>query len=183
MLPPDIEPVILESLQAIFAQELQQDVATDALALRVCKQGPLQDDPTTAAPYLVYTKDPDQGARRVQGGEEEREYGSAEIGGPNRYLIFFTATIGTPLSTNKEDAQVLINTLCSRAMDTIARHYDLAGVLVPGQLCASPNGKRYIEGNNTYLIKNATTRVYGGENTWYGESKLWWLYPVSWEVG
>lgn len=180
MIPPDIEEQINQALLTVFTSELQTAVAGDSLALHVLKQAPLQDDPTTAAPYLVFTKDQDKGARRITRQEEE-EYGSAEIGGPLRYLLFYSATCGTPLTTNQTEAQAAINNLTSRVMNVLARHYDLAGIVVPGSLYAQ-DMSRLIDGANQYLIDDAKTRIYGGESTWYGEGKISWHYPVSWYV-
>jgi hypothetical protein len=175
MIPPDIEETINSTLLSLFQQELITNVSTDTLALRTLKLAPLQDDPTTTAPYLVFEKDPNKGVRKMDKGEEEREYGCAEIGGPLRYLLFYEATCGTPLATTRDDAQAAINNLVSRIMNVIARHYDLSGL-------RSQDAARLVEGANAYLIDNATTRIYGGESTWYGEGKIYWHYPVSWYV-
>lgn len=178
---PDIEQSILDSLQSIFAKELQQDV-TDYLSLRTLKQAPLQDDPTTTAPFLTYEPNVDEPTRPVRKGEEEEMYGCVEIGGPMRYLMFFRAQLGTPVAVSKEQARIDIAALVARAQKSLATHYDLAGVLVPGQACMSPDKMRMIEGANKYLIKDATVEVYGGESTWYGKATICWLYPVSWYV-
>lgn len=178
MIPPDIEEKINTALLSVFTQELI--LPNDLLSLRTLKQAPLQDDPTSSAPYLVYEKDPEKGSRRMKG-EEEAEYGSAEIGGPLRYMLFYRATCGTPLTTNQVDAQASINNLVSRIMNVIARHFDLAGINTLGSLF-SEDMSRLIDGSNMYLIDDARTRVYGGESTWYGEGHIQWHYPVSWNV-
>lgn len=178
MIPPDIEEQIHTALLSVFQTELQQ--ISDALALHTLKIAPLQDDPTTAAPYLVFEKDPDKGVRRMTR-EEGVEYGDVEIGGPLRYLLFYRATIGTPLTANQQLAQASINNLVSRAMNVLARHYDLSGIVLPGGLFSS-DVSRLVEGANQYLIDDAQTRIYGGETTWYGEGHIQWHYPVSWSV-
>src|ERR1700738_5064126 len=126
MFPPDVEQSVFSTLNAMFTQTLQTNVLGDALALRTLKKAPLQDDPTLTAPYLVYQKDPDMGIK-IMSSEEERIYGSAEIGGPNRYLLYMNATCGSPLATTREEADNAINNLVSRTMNALAEYFDLSG--------------------------------------------------------
>lgn len=180
MLPPDIEESILSTLQTMFTQEMQTKVTGDDLALKVCKQAPLQDDPTAVAPYLVYEKDPEQGVQHMKH-QDIHIYGDAEIGGPLRYLVYFRAICGTPLATTREQAQKDINNVMSRAMNALAYYFDLSGLA--GSV-TSPDLSRVIEGANQYYMftQEQRTRIYGGESTWYGEGHLFWRYPVSWYV-
>lgn len=182
MVPPDIEETILSTLQTLFTQKLMTAVAGDALALHVLKQGPLQDDPTTVAPYLVYTKDQEKGIQRMKH-EDHKIYGDVEIGGPLRFLIYFNGICGTPLATTKEQAQKDVNNLMARIMNALALHYDLSGIAASGGL-QSQDTSRIIEGANPYHMfdEPVKTRVYGGESTWYGEGQVCWRYPVSWYV-
>jgi hypothetical protein len=181
MLPPDIEETILSSLQTMFTQALITAVPGDALALHVLKQGPLQDDPTAVAPYLVYTKDQDKGVQRMKH-EDCKIYGDVEIGGPLRFLIYFNGICGTPLATTKEQAQKDVNNLMSRIMNALAANFDLSKVA--GGVLQSQDTSRLIEGANPYYLfeDQVKTRVYGGESTWYGEGHVCWRYPISWYV-
>ena len=181
MFPPDIEQSIFSTLNAMFTQTLQTNVLGDFLALRTLKKAPLQDDPTLTAPYLVYQKDPEMGIKTIRG-EDERIYGSAEIGGPLRYLLYMDATCGTPLTTTREEADNNINNLASRVMNALATYFDLSGFT--GNVLESPDMSRLIEGANPLLMfyKECRTRIYGGESTWYGEARIYWRYPISWYV-
>lgn len=178
LFPPDIEEQVLLALQTIFQQELQTKVAGDPLALKTLKPAPLQDDPTLAAPYLVYGPDFEKGERPVTR-EEEREYGCLEIGGPLRFLRFYTATCGTPIVTTREVCYAQINNLKTRVMQVLLRYQDLSGVLEVGPL-ESQDRSRRIEGQNPLLIDCSRTRIKGGEQTWFGEGTISWHYPVSW---
>jgi hypothetical protein len=181
MFPPDIEHSVFSTLNAMFTETLQNKVAGDFLALRTLKKAPLQDDPTLTAPYLVYQKDPEMGIRMMSG-EEQKIYGAAEIGGPQRYLLYMDATCGTPLTSNREEADNNINNLASRVMNVLAEYFDLSGFTRDALM--SPDMSRIIEGANpwTMFYKECRTRIYGGESTWYGEARIYWRYPISWYV-
>lgn len=177
---PDIEEQILAALQVIFQKELQvQAPPGDRLALKTLKPAPLQDDPTLAAPYLVYSPDFEKGERLVKHGQEEREYGCIEIGGPLRFVRYYTATCGTPIVTSREQCYADINNLKTRVMEVLLLYQDLAGVLSVGPL-KSQDGSKVIEGQNPLLIDCSKTRIKGGEQTWFGEGTIEWHYPVSW---
>jgi hypothetical protein len=181
MFPPDIEQNVFSTLNAMFVQTLQTNVVGDFLALRTLKKAPLQDDPTLTAPYLVYQKDPEMGIK-IMSSEECAIYGSAEIGGPQRYLLYLNATCGTPLTTNREEADNNINNLTSRVMNVLAEYFDLSGFT--RDALQSPDLSRVIEGANSYYMfyKENRTRIYGGESTWYGEAHIYWRYPISWYI-
>lgn len=181
MFPPDIEQTIFATLQAMFTYTLQTSIPHDFLTLRTLKKAPLQDDPTLTAPYLVYQKDPEMGIKIIMG-EEAKIYGSAEIGGPQRYLLYMNATCGTPLTTTREEADNNINNLTTRVMNVLAQYFDLSGFTQDA--VESPDLSRILEGANSYYMfyKECRTRIYGGESTWYGEGHVYWRYPVSWYV-
>jgi hypothetical protein len=178
-LSPDIEEQILAALQQMFAAELQTALAGDRLALKTLKPLPLQDDPTLSAPYLVYGPDYELGTRLVKYGEEEKEYGCVEIGGPVRFLRFYTAICGTPVVTTREQCYADIASLSTRVLQILMQHYDLSNILVSGQL-QSADQSTWIEGANPLLIDGCRSRLKGGEQTWFGEATITWHYPVSW---
>lgn len=179
LMTSDIDGVILSALAQVFAYELQQRVAGDSLALKTLKQADLQDDPTLTAPYLVFSDDPDEGQRPIrEGGEMDRMYGGVEIGGPVRFLHYFICKFGTPLATTREQCRSDVATLQARIEDTLEQYFDLSGVLAPGLLQSSDTTIR-IEGANPLLIDKMTKRIYGGEQTFYGEGTISWHYPIS----
>jgi hypothetical protein len=177
-----IDERILTALQTIFTLELQEKARGDPLALNVLKQADLQDDPTTSAPYLIYKPygGIDDGMRLIAG-DETHEYGCAEIGGPIRYLYLYEAKFGAPLASTREEARGNTASLMSRIISCLIHYMDLSGVLGEGMLQSS-DGKQYIEGNNNRLVRKAGFRIYGGEQTFYGEGKVYWQYPVSWLI-
>lgn len=181
MIAPDMEEAILRALQIVFTTELIEKMGRDPLQLRVLRQAPLQDDPTLSAPYLVYAPDEreEKGTMRIKPGSElDTEYGSAEIGGPLRYIQYYTATCGTPLKTAREDARAAIANLTARVVLVLQNFFELTGVLGPGVL-TSPDQMVRLEGNHPYLVDRTTTRIYGGESTFYGEGKVYWHYVYS----
>ena len=171
---PDIDGPILAALLYVFTLELQQ---TQSI-LKTLKQADLQDDPTLTAPYLVFRDDPQKGQTRILGGELAKQYGSVEIGGPVRYLHHFKAKYGTPLATTRNQARVDIATLEARVEDVLFKYFSLANTTQSGMLTSTDNTRR-IEGANTFLIDDMEKRIYGGEQTFYGEGTMCWHYPVS----
>lgn len=178
-LSPDIEEQILAALQQIFAATLQTDLTGDRLALKVLKPLPLQDDPTLSAPYVVYGPDYEKGTRLIKHGEEAKEYGDVEIGGPVRFIRYYSAICGTPIVTTREQGYADIASLSTRVIQVIMQHFDLSGVLTPGRL-QSTDHSTWIDGANPLLIDEARSRLKGGEETWFGEATITWHYPVSW---
>ncbi len=183
MLSSDIDEQILSALAQVFTTELITNVAGDPLALKTLKQFDLQDDPTQVAPYLVYgpAKNED-GNIRQPSSEEERMFGwcPAEIGGPLRYVHLFEAKFGTPLSASRETARQTAAALLSRIAGVIIKYQDLSGVLSSGGELASADFSRILRGSNPLLVTQMGYRIYGGEQTFYGEGKLSWRYPVEW---
>lgn len=178
---PDIEEQILAALQQLFssALPLQANQSPDPLALKTLHPIPLQDDPTLAAPYVVYGPDYERGSRLIKHGEEEREYGAIEIGGPTRFLRYYTATIGTPMVTTREVCYAQIANLSTRVVQVLMAHFDLSNILAPGRL-QSQDQSIWIEGANPLMIDEFKSRAKGGEQTWFGECNVTWHYPVSW---
>lgn len=176
---PDIEENILTALGLVFKQELITNVAAaDTLRLNRLQVAPLQDDPTLVAPYLVYGPDPEKGFRLTTR-EEEHEYGCSEIGGPVRFLRFYTALCGTPITGTREQALGAINNLMTRVVGSLMMYFDLAGVIAVGPLM-SADESHIIEGANQRLIDRVTTTLEGGEQTWFTRGTVQWHYPVSW---
>lgn len=182
MLSPDIDENVLAALQIIFLNDLQTAINTAGgyLPLKVLKQADLQDDPTISAPYLVYRPDIDKGIIPIPK-DMEHMYGSSEIGGPFKYLHHFDAKYGSPIRSTRNQARTDIAIIQTRVMQTLMNHCDLSNVLTPtsGSLGA-PDQSKYIEGANPYLIDKITTRIIGGETTFFGEGHIYWHYPVSW---
>lgn len=184
ILSSDIDEQILAALSVVFTTTLQTNVVGDPLALKTLKQFDLQDDPTQVAPYLVFgpAKNED-GNIRQPSSEEERMFGwcPAEIGGPLRYVHLFEGKFGTPVSPSREAARALAASLLSRIAGTIIMYQDLSGVLSSGEL-ASADESRVIRGSNPLLVTQMGYRIYAGEQTFYGEGKLSWRYPVEWYI-
>lgn len=111
--------------------------------------------------------------------EEEKEYGSIEIGGPTRFLRFYTATCGTPMVPTREQCYAQIANLSTRVVQVLMAHFDLSNILGPGQL-QSQDQSIWIEGANPRIIDDFKSRAKGGEATWFGEATIVWHYPVSW---
>ena len=179
----DIDESILAALQVIFAYEMQAQVAGDPLALQTLKQAPLQDDPTTVAPFVVYSPllSEDESIRLVTH-KEMATYGSVEIGGPIVYLHLFEASFGTPQATTREQARSDGAILMSRIVQTLIKYADLSGVLAGGHLLQSADQSKVIEGNNNRLVTKAGFVIYGGEQTFFTKGQVFWQYPVSWYV-
>lgn len=178
-LDPDIEVNILTALGLVFKQEMITAVAPgDTLSLKTLKVAPLQDDPTLAAPYLVYAPDPDKGFRLMDH-HEEVIYGCAEIGGPVRYLHFYQARVGVPIVGTREVALGTINNLITRVVGTLMMYFDLSGVIAVGPMMSADSSK-LIEGANQRLVDMAKTHLEGGEQTWFAYGLVGWHYPVSW---
>lgn len=176
----DIDEQILQALEQLFQENLQTNVPqSDPLYLKLLRVNPLQDDPTLVAPYLTYGPDFEKGATLIKGGEEAREYGDVEIGGPVRYLYHYTATCGTPIVTTREVCLAQIANLASRVTQVLIQHYDLSGILAPGTLLSADQSRR-LEGSNLLLVDRVRTRLEGGEQTWFGKGVIEWHYPVAW---
>lgn len=171
---PDIEETILAALGKIFQYELIDQMAGDPLQLHTLKESPLQDDPTQVAPYLVY------GPNNEKTMHLDHE-NPPEIGGPLHFIHHFFAKFGTPLGSTRDIQYSNIAILNARVVGTLVKYYDLAGVLIEGP-CQSPDQSKVIEGANPNMIdeNNTSYRIYGGEQTWYGEGKVTFHYPVSW---
>jgi hypothetical protein len=182
----DIDEKILDAIGAIFEINLQQQqlIVGDPLALITLLQAPLQDDPTLTAPYVVYSNDQDskgQSIRLPKHGHEQAEYGSAEIGGPIRYLYCYTCQFGTPERQTRAQARSDAACLMNRIVKTIITYAMLSNVLSPGNL-TSEDGTKYIEGQNNRLVSGAGYSIFGGEATFFGKGRVCWLYPISWDI-
>lgn len=182
----DLDEKILDAIGQIFAINLQQQpvISGDPLALQTIKQAPLQDDPTLTAPYVTYNNDQDskgQSIRLISHKEEERIYGSSEIGGPIRYLYCYGCQFGTPERQTREQARADGAALMNRIVKTLVSYANLSNVLSPGML-TSEDGSKYIEGQNGRLVTGAGYSIFGGESTFFGKGKVYWVYPVSWDV-
>jgi hypothetical protein len=182
----DIDEKILDCLNQIFAIDLQQQPAltNDPLTLLTLKQAPLQDDPTLMAPYVVYNNNlDDQGQciRLVKHGDEENIYGSAEIGGPIRYLYCYGCLFGTPEKQTRDQARADGAALMNRIIKTLIANANLSNILSPG-LLTSDDQSKFIEGQNNRLVTGAGYSIFGGESTFYGRGKVYWQYPVSWDL-
>lgn len=177
---PDIEETILVALQQMFQLELITKAIGDPLALRTLHMSPLQDDPTLAAPYLTYGPDSEKGVRPMTH-EECKQYGDTEIGGPVRFLRYYSALCGTPIVTTREAAHAAINNLLTRVVRALITYYDLSGIVAQGTL-QSPDQSERLEGANYYLIDGTHSTLEGGEQTWFGKGYVHWHYPVSWYV-
>jgi hypothetical protein len=178
---PALEDKILEALGILFQAGLVTAIATDdPLRLNVLKVAPLQDDPTTTAPYLTYGADEAKGIVLMPK-ELEKQYGSIEIGGPIRYLYHYTATCGSPFQGTREACLSQINNLCNRIAMILIQHYDLSTILGDGELQSDDESKR-LEGANKLLVDSIVATLEGGEQTWFGKGVLCWHYPVSWYV-
>lgn len=177
---PDIDENILSALQQVFQVELMEYLTAqgDPLTLKTLKQSDLQDDPTLVAPYLTYRPDIDKGVMPPTP-EQEKMYGGHEIGGPILFIHYYDAKFGTPLATDRASQRRAIGILSSRVQSVLIKFYDLAGVIADGAL-ESPDQSKVIEGASPYLIDRATTRIFGGETTFYGEGRIYWHYPVRW---
>ncbi len=182
----DIDEKILDAIYQIFFVNLQQQpgLSNDPLALQVLRQAPLQDDPTLTAPYVVYNNDIDpkgQSIRLLTRGEEEEEYGAPEIGGPLRYLYGYGCQFGTPERQTREQARADGAALMSRITSTLIHYADLSDVLSPGML-TSDDGTKWIEGQNFRLVRGAGYSIFGGDTTFYGKGRAFWVYPVAWSA-
>jgi hypothetical protein len=175
---PDIDEQIQKALQYIFNLELITNT-TDILELKTLKVAPLQDDPTLVAPYLTYGPDFEKGMELVTSGRFEREYGSAEIGGPQRFVHYWTATVGTPFTSTRETCLAQIANLTTRVSRVLIHYYDLSNTIMAGMLMSADQSVR-IEGANPLLIDKIRKRLEGGEQTWFGQGIVEWHYPVVW---
>lgn len=179
-LAPDIEENILTALTQVFTTEMVTTVVPgDVLSLKTLQPAPLQLDPTLVAPYLVYGPCPDKGHSLVESGEQTKQYGDVEIGGPIKFVRYYTATCGTPIVTTRESCYAQINNLATRVVSTLIKYFDLAGVLMIGPM-QSQDGSKIIEGANPLLIDEVLTSLEGGEQTWFGKGLITWHYPVAW---
>lgn len=182
----DIDEKILAAIGQIFQMELIDGPSqvADPLALRRLTQSDLQDDPTTSAPFVAY-RDADGNIGKsiclISHGQEAKEYGEAEIGGPIRYLYYYCCDFGTPLAATREKARADGATLMNRIIATLIRWADLANILAPGGLM-SDDGTKLIEGQNNRLVTSAGYSIFGGESTFYGKGMVHWRYPVSWNI-
>ena len=170
----DIDGPILAALLYVFTLELQQ---TQNI-LKTLKQADLQDDPTLTAPYFVFRDDPEKGQTPIMGSEMEEMYGCVEIGGPVRYLHHFKGKYGTPLATTRNQARTDIATLEARIEDVLFKYLSLSNTTQSGMLTSTDTSRR-VEGANVFLIDDMEKRIYGGEQTFYGEGVMRWHYPVS----
>jgi len=182
----DIDEKILDAIGRVFDIELvqQPSLSGDPLALQALKQAPLQDDPTLSAPYVVYNNDldgKDQSIRLVKRGEEEAEYGMAEIGGPIRYLYCYACRFGTPEVSTREEARADGAALKDRIIVALIKHANLSNVLSPGILSSEDETKR-IEDQNNRLVTGAGYSIFGGENTFFGKGRVYFRYPVAWDI-
>jgi hypothetical protein len=178
---PAIDVNILSALQVLFQRELITNLVGDPGALRTLKQMDLQDDPTLTAPYLTYAPEKEKSITLISGGEQEKLYGSAEIGGPIRYLHHYRATFGTPQQPTRDTARAMITTLGKRIRNAIILGSDLSNLLTSGQL-QSADESEYIEGQNYLLVPTLIYDIFGGESTFYGKGEIHWVYPVSYQV-
>lgn len=176
----DIDEQILAALKYIFQLELITNVAvTDTLALKLLQVAPLQNDPTLVAPYLIYGQDFEKGTVPVVDGRFEREYGCVEIGGPQRFVSYWSVTVGTPFTPTRESCYQQISNLTTRASKVLTHYYDLANTIMPGMLMSADQSIR-IEGANILLIDKIRKRLEGGEDTWFGQGIIEFHYPVVW---
>lgn len=180
---PDLEEQILAALESIFIDALVSQVdPADPLRLNVLRVAPLQDDPTTTAPYLTYGQDEEKGIVLMPK-KMRQYYGDIEIGGPTRYLYYYTATCGTPFQPTRETCLAQINNLANRVAAILLDHYDLSNVLPDRNQLTSADGVRRLEGANKYMmIDSINPALEGGENSWFGKAVLSWHYPVAWYV-
>jgi hypothetical protein len=168
-LSSNIEAQILTALKTIFAAELQAAFPlSDPLRIKLLKSAPLQADPTTVAPYLIY-------GPAFEIGRTRSKKDVVEIGGGILWDVPFRATCGTPKASNQDTAYSQIEELAQRVENTLLAHFDLFGVLAPNQQLQSQDGSAFIDAMDpsTFWIG---TRIYGGDTEWYGESLMYFCY-------
>lgn len=183
----DIEGSIMDALKVIFSTELQTNLpATDKLRLNRLIEFPLQDDPTTVAPYLVYAPAYEIGRSVAQ--PDAGIYGAIEIGAGPLWRTYFKAVCGTPQRSTRLDAYKAINELSRRVERAVMRHYDLSHVTgvsdVTGTLFSGDQSEFIDAMNPEKMWTRTLRRVYGGDSTFFGEALMLWSYnfrrPKDW---
>jgi hypothetical protein len=164
-----IEQQIRLALTQIFTNELV--IPGDPLSLKTIRVWPLQDDPTLVAPYVCFGPHPQLG--RVP--DEEIQ----EIGGATYFWTVFRLIAGTPLGISREIAWDNIEDLSTRLENVIQEHYNLANVLAPGALIAASGLEAITIQDPITMMLGSASRIYGGDNQFYGETKMIWRYRIQ----
>ena len=152
----DIVTAIIDELVTIYTAQMLTGIS-DNLKLQLVEMAPLQEDVTAVAPYVVIGLKQDKG--RILDPMHDNEVGMGL-----KWMNFFEIGGRIPAYTTKTEAYAAIGKLNSRAVKVIADYYSLNGI-------TSDDGEA-VFGATTELIDRNITRVYGGDNEWYGQFRI-----------
>lgn len=168
----DITLAVCDALITVLTRELQTEIATsDPLRARRVEKYPLQDDPTTQAPYIIVAPD-------VERGQIPDPEMPPEIGGGTWWVDFYQVEGRIPKQVSKNAAYTAIGTFRDRILRALITYGNLDGVTTDDSKWyiwksgAGPDGP----------IARSRVRVFGGDREFYGEA-LFELYYRSYYTG
>lgn len=163
---PDIVNAIVDRLIEVFLLELQTNVALDdPLRLLRCEEAPLQDDPTTEAPFVLVMADPEMGSIP----DPDVPY---ESGGGPKWVNFVRVVGRTPATETKTEARYLIGSLKRRLIIALWKHWNLTDLV-----CDSGEEVYFL--SPIHNIGRAVSRIMGGDGEWYGEVRVLLMYHTE----
>jgi hypothetical protein len=143
--------------------------------LQTIEKGPLQDDPTLRASFLIIEPDQNEdigGYRQSVGAERKNKLKNVEsapqweVGGGFLMLNYFKISGWSPQATSKQDSYTVIGRFTrrlERAIQMMARNEFALGV-------ETDDGFETTGGMIQVFNLNGTSfKLVGGENEWYGK--------------
>lgn len=136
--------------------------ANDRLKLKTLVLWPLQADPTTSAPYIVFGPHPQLGRMPIPH--------EATIGGPTAWHTTWRLVYGTALRPDRDSALADIEEFGTRIQSVIEADPNLGGLV-------SPQGNFVVCGNSSAeVVLGNASHGFGGDGQFYGQGKIVFRY-------
>lgn len=172
----DITNTILDTLIAELPSRVNEGLlTTDPEYLETIERGPLQDDPTVRASFLVVYPDRDRGFRQPVVAVREDDYlvranlPRYEVGGGYLFVNYFVLEGWTPLSDTRENDYLIAGKFLRRVETALLRLARDGAFL---DITTDDEQETTAGLSQAFALSESSFRYIGGENEWYAKVVL-----------